>query len=69
MSMSVENFLGFITCGSKGCPFFFFFFLVVTKKGRPAGHYITAGQCTLSPPQPKGASFAPVRPSPELCCN
>ena len=29
MSMSVENFLGFTTCGSKGCPFFF---LVVTKK-------------------------------------
>ena len=56
MSMSVENFLGFITCGSKGCPFFFW---LSRKKGRPAGHYITAGQCTLSPPQPKGASFAP----------
>ena len=58
MSMSVENFLGFITCGCKACPFFFW---LSRKKGRHAGHYITAGQCTLSPPppQPKGASFAP----------
>ena len=35
MSMSVENFLGFITCGSKGCPFFFFG--CHEKKGDPQG--------------------------------
>ena len=34
MSMSVENFLGFITCGSKGCPFFFG---CHEKKGDPQG--------------------------------
>ena len=32
----------------------------IGRKGRPEGHYITAGQCTLSPPQQKGASFAPA---------
>ena len=38
------------------------FFLVVTKKGsNRRAFYITAGRCTLSPPQPKGASFAPEK--------
>ena len=44
MSISVENFLGFITCGCKGCPFFF--------NGRAVYPF-------TPPPQPKGASFAP----------
>ena len=56
MSMSVENFLGFITCGSKG--FFFFFFGCHEKN--PAGHYITAGQCTLSPPPNQKVLVSPL---------
>ena len=46
------------SCGCKGV---WFFFLVVTKKkGNPRrAFYKTAGQCTVSPPEPKGGSFAP----------